>query len=144
PRRAASGRRIGNEGRTEAMAAISLGRNERGGYREIPRADAIPATRRRGYHQHARTLRAMAPDPDGGNRIFAADRVCQRGQPHARSRDGATARDIAEDCAGSACFADRKTGVHPEHGALVIWRRGGLGDRIRWYALDSAFRVPPE
>ena len=30
---------------------------------------------------------------------------------------------------------------HRKHFALVIWRRGGLGDRICGHASDSAFRI---
>ncbi len=65
----------GNAGRTEAVAPLTLGRNERGRSREIPGTNAVPGSWRRRNRQHARTIRAMAPDPDDGHRICTAYRL---------------------------------------------------------------------
>ena len=107
-------------GRAQAVAALALERDERQRSREIPRPDPVPGSRRRGHHEHARTIRALASDPDDGLRIRAADRLCQRGQSHARPRHGTAAADGVEHGAGGPGVADRESAPHGKPPALVV------------------------
>ena len=84
----------------------------------------------------------MAADPDDSFRVCAADRLRQRGQPDACSRHGAATTNISEHSVGRASLASHEAALHGKHLALVVWRRGRSGHRIRGHAPDSAFRIP--
>jgi len=53
------------------------------------------------------------------------DRLRQRGQPDACSRDGAPSPDIREHGAGSARVATGEPASHRKNPALIVRRRGG-------------------
>ena len=87
----------------------------------FPEQTLFLTSRRRGHHQHARAIRALASNPDDGLRICAAHRLRQRRQSHACSRYGAAAADLVEHGAGGAGVAAGEAGAHRKHPALHCW-----------------------
>ena len=127
---------------TETMAPFALGRHERERAGEPSGSNPVSKPRRRRHHQHARTIRALAPHPDDGHRIRAADRLRQRRQSHAGSRHGAAAADVVEYRPGRANCAGGEAAAHREYPAVAVRRSGGAGDRICGHEPDLAIRVP--
>ena len=97
--------RIRDASRVEAMAAVALGRDGRECARELSQPNAVPSAGRRGNHEYAGAIRALAADPDDDFGVRVADRLRQCRQPSAGSRYGTAAAGIGKPGAGRASIA---------------------------------------
>ena len=111
---------------------------------KLREADAVSRSRRRGHHEHARGLSAVARDPHGSDGMRAADRLRERVQPDARARHGASATDGIEDRARRATTPCGQGALIESLCTVAGGRRRGRASRSRLQERADPAEVFPQ